>query len=504
MRKWHLVFAASAVALVPTAASAQRSERVNRSILVVSEECPISSTAYVRQVRDAQTREAFFGPILGPLIASTVGDAVGAGISALGNALDRASQERGFVADGTTGFYIQTVQIDEQQAASLAQRDLCLSLYLPSTEGALTDIISHPDYISFVGSQARVSETGTASSEDDILAGAGQAGRTPRIRPRMSPTEVRQILEPLTEAGATRLPAVYVEALLLPRREGMVIQPIFAWYRQRMPGAPRGATPIEVHVNFATPANVAANPLEIGTIFAVSRMQLPDMAPGGLILGPEELRSTRSLIIPSRANSVGTDADLARYQGVSAAVATRRVEMQAAERARDAARRKAEATVNADTREALTVAEESLTRARAALSSAEAALSQLMQGPIHVGPVNARMRFVAVRERNAILQGVARILNARSQQADELVTQSLNTELTQPEWTAQRTAYLEAMQRVSAKERELEAGRPANDTATIVRLSDELTIARAKANEAAVAARMPLPFPALTLTPENR
>ena len=95
MKKW-LACMAILMATTSTAAHAQRQERLRPARVAVERTCPLTPVTAIEGERSQNFQESAFGLALANIGASFVGDLAGAGINAIADALDRASQERGY------------------------------------------------------------------------------------------------------------------------------------------------------------------------------------------------------------------------------------------------------------------------------------------------------------------------------------------------------------------------------------------------------------------------
>jgi hypothetical protein len=467
-----LLICGSTLAAAP--AAAQRAERINRGTVFVTEKCPLSPDA---AAPNEAAREFLFAPILGAF----AGELIGAGVNALAQALDRATQERGFVAEGISSFYFNQIKKrDADHAVARAeQRSMCLVLYLPAETGNIGDLISDPELGRFN------QEMTSTYSEHLRIFEPGEPGESPDDM-------AARVLEPFRSQGIERMPAVYTEIAVLRRSEGMVIRPVLLWYRQRMPGAPSGRTAAELHVSFGTPAS-GGEATDIGSIFSAARILLPQVTPGGQIQGWHALSPYQSVIVPARPMAGAVDTTLTAYNADYTAVATRTEEKAVTQRALEAALR---LQPGAEREEAIIVARDADARAAAALQAATTQANRRQS--IDIGATNVKARFVAVREADRFGQAIATALGARREQIATAATTAITNALTpSPQWEASRTAYIEAQNNLDAKQVELAAATQSGDAAAIVRLSAELRLLQARLNEAAVAAHRNVPYPDL-------
>lgn len=477
-RKAALATSVAAVvtfSFIASPAFAQRPERVTEARAFVRDQCLIAPQDAAAPQSDDFKQESLLGVALAGVAASFVGDLAAAGVSALADAINSASQEAGFVAEGRTSYYFNKVvtAAPGSPTGSTVQRPACLILYLPSETGDVGNLRNEP---ALQVLRNRASEIG----EIDLFSADADTALEP--------------IDALTRQGITTLPAVFIEAEILTRREGMVVRPVFVWYRERLPDGPTRETKAEFHATFATPG---ASPTggELGTVFATARMPLPDMAPGTLLdwraLGPNT-----SLIIPARPTTGLVDTTASRFSSAYTLVGTRRAETAVARRAVTAAIRRRNAENTIANQEALTVTEESLLLAEQALVQAQNAATALVN--IDVGATNVQARFVAIRDANKFGQTLSTIVRARATATGAGFT----TSLTPPQpGSAADTAYAEAEANLAAKQRDLDVALAGTDGAVIARLLDERRVLQARLNQAAVSARRPLPYPTLLERP---
>lgn len=461
-----LLVCGSTLAAVP--AAAQRSERINRGTVFVTEKCPLSPDA---AAPNEAAREFLFAPILGAF----AGELIGAGVNALAQALDRATQERGFVAEGVSSFYFNEIKKrDADHALARAeQRPMCVVLYLPAETGDIGDLVTDPELVRF-----NQEMTNTYAERLRIFAPGDNVAA--------------QVVADFRSRGIERMPAVYAEIAVLRRSEGMVLRPVLLWYRQRMPGAPSGRTAAELHVSFGTPAS-GADATDIGSIFSAARILLPQVTPGGQIQGWHALSPYQSVIVPARPMAGAVDTTLTAYNADYTAVATRTEEKAVTQRALEAAMRLPQGP---EREEAIIVARDANERAAAVLQAATTQANR--RESIEIGATNVKARFVAVREADRFGQAIATALGARREQIATAATTAITNALTpSPQWEASRTAYIEAQNNLEAKQVELAAATQSGDAAAIVRLTAELRLLHARLNEAAVAAHRNVPYPNL-------
>jgi hypothetical protein len=467
-----LTIALTAFLQATTASSAERTDRITRAQVFVTERCLLAPNKAAEAQYDDAAQESLLSAAIAGVAVAFVGDLAAAGVTALATEIDAASRETGFVAEGRSGYYFNSALKASagHPAGSVVQRPACLVLYLPSTTGG--DIRTLPNEQALVDLNARASGLGSMEIFAD------------------DPSTATNALDRLETAGVTTLPAVYIEAEIIPRREGMTVRPVLVWYRERLPGAPVRPTKIELHATFATPA-ASATGLEIGTVFGTARMELPEMAPGALLdwrtLGPYT-----SVIIPTRPRTGLVDATAQSYAAAYALVGTRQAETAAAARTAAAAERKHAMTPNAANQELKDVANQNLALAQDSEAAARSAVDELKD--VNMGATNVQARFVAIRDPNKFGQTLAAALKARSTAMGTAVTNSFT--LPQP-GTVAETAYIQAEVALAAKQRELAVAQASTNLETVARLSDELRVLQAKLNEAAVTAHRPLPYPNL-------
>lgn len=461
-----LATTAVAIALSAAPAAAQRAETTKRADLEVTEDCiiaPLELTEAQYNAKSGNEQREIFGA----LFAGLAGTVIQTGVSALGGALEKASKERGFIAQGHQGLYLHKIAkayLSPQTGVTLAEivrPRRCLRLSLNSTAKQSPKELSQTE--GYLPLQEAIDGTGFSVPAD----------------------------KEFHEVGGGRPPALYVEAHILPIRGGVIVQPMVVWYNERFSGASRKASRSELHVNFALPS--ADNP------YAVARMTLPKIAPG-TVLNWKELEKYTSLIVAPRPNANDVEKELAATNVKLQKFSTASIEKTKADRALtlakeklDAARAKGEGVFAAE--QVVKAAQWTKDDADVASSAAFKAARNATKS-YETGATNITARFVIIKDANKFGLAVASALKGQA----ETLGNTVKTELTPtPDWTAADTTYISAMTAVQSKQSEYDrALADGKDAATLQTLADALVVLKAKANEAAVGVNKPLPFPNLT------
>lgn len=476
----------------PAAAQTARPEKISRAILSVERGCPI--TAELTDAQRSAVQPDRILPILGAALAGIAGNIVTSGINAIGNALESASQEKAFVAEGVGSFTSYRVYNGgDPKARWQAIPDFEVEVLPDGAAGAVPDgataveaarclVLALP-----AAPPARGKSPGPGLDKDAIRSAFVATGIDDG---RAGNAEAR-----LKAMGLTQLPALYVEAELVRAADGMVIQPVLIRYASPIPGAPRETTSAELHLSFAVPGG--GDTTDIGTPFALARMPLPKLAPGSdkqvpTVLNRASLLPYASVVVPLRPTAGAVDAALAAHNGKVALIETNKATQAQLKEATRVAELKLKRNTDPKKRQELTYAVEDAGYAYAEAVTEGATLSRRATGdPVLAGSTNLKMRFVVIRDANEFGLAIARALKAQADSAGTAVTEKLKPK---PEWTAQDTALVEAETAVRAAERAVEDAITAGKTADVPALQDAVTKAKAKANEAAVAAGHEPPY----------
>jgi len=436
--------------LANSTAAQTRSESVQQAKVVWLNQCLSASDQPV-----AGAGEGIFAGVL----AGLAGDLLSAGVTALADALESASREHAFSAEGLARFNYYRIKIDASEGPVLepsfgkAEGCLALSLAIPGAKVALDD-------------------------------GKGKDREKLGLDPR---------------------PQVYLEARLIALRDGFYVQPAYLAYLAPMPGAPSRPSNVELHFSFATPAAVTENSGR-GAIFAVAQIRLPRIAPGkDTILKSDQLMNLGSAALSHRSKEA-FDAERTRIAQVFDAVPAASDAVDAAKLvlARAEKRLKAlPAGADAKTREA---ASEAVETAREGVEDQERALQQARQkkekllehlsGSLSGGVTTAVVRFTAIRDANKFGLAVATALKGKAAAAGTALTNHL-TETPAPAWTEADTGWVQAMSNVAMAERAFNIAQKTGDSSAVLEKELALRNAKAAANQAAVAAKKPLPYPHL-------
>lgn len=454
--------------------------RITHSPVANGPACPLTPHNALVQER-ARVRE-FIGPLLGTLFAGIAGDLVQSGISALGTALEDASKSRGFVAEGVGSYNFgqirkatlpdpgePTTALDT--VAAYAPREHCLILYVPSGEGTFGDFL----YDKNITDSWSFSLNGTKTDGPERAA----------------------TLARLNDLGFTSMPHVYLEAVVLPAREAMIVRPTFVWYRSRYKDkAPTDLAATELHVTFATPGFDANKPT-IGVPFASVRIKLPKMKPEGgkkpkisdSVKGPKDLAGYQSVWVPLRPQAGGVKTTLDAYNAALNNKRTKDLEKLQKDRAYERSLKASGSGADAKRATAKDAKEDAERAAKLANAQTSA-----LKDSIAVGATNAEMRFVVIRDENKFLQALGKAIKGQAEDAGKAVVEELKPK---PAFTANDTAYLEAILKVESDQRAYERALEEGDNDKIAEAFDMLRVSKAKANEAAVASSRPLPYAGL-------
>lgn len=478
----RLLVAAAPLAIAMAAAvpaGAQRAETVTTAIVAVADQCALTPDAVFSRGGES-TKEAFWA-LLAPILASFVGDLAKSGVTALGDALEQASREQGFVAEGAAGYHagqIDFVQPTMKDAngvdvaagspkALFAPKPKCLHLAVPG-----------PETIDNIFSDAALTAAGAPSfdwrSGDDTIKAAAQ--KTSRNR--------------LVALGITSKPVLYAEILLQPGKEGFVARPLLIWNGAGLKGAPKGASAVEFHLLFATPGFDAAKP-GIGTGFAGTRTSLPKLAPQQ-VLGWDALKGKTSIVMPLRPGTGYVDTSVTAFNTAVTQVGTAKAALRKAESAHAAAKRLAARDNKPENAEALILAADAEAEAKLALQIAELAISDRQSA--EAGATNVQARIVIIRDENKFGMALAKALKGQAEAVGKAATDAIAPK---PDWTAQDTTYLTALQDVEVKQKAYDDALVAGNAAATVSAAHALKLSKAKANEAAVASKRQLPYPGL-------
>lgn len=477
----NIRFALSSATALAVAASpvlaADRIDAVTQARVVVRSDCLIAPPTATTPERAADAKESAFGLAFATMGAKFVGDLAGAGLNALGEAISAASQEHGYVAEGQGhfSFYETRKPSGGRKLADLQQKPACVILYVPSDKGVVADMKLAPELNTLNASETR----------------AGREGLQ-----LFSPGLVKEAEDGLTEIGLTRLPAVYVEAELWATPDGMTVRPVLVWYHQALSGAPSKATAAEFQATFATPAN-GSNATALGATFAVVEIKLPETAPQSA-WGPFDLANRGFIGVPARPTSGSPEATLAATNALYAAAASASTELDQARAVLATTQRRLARGKTPDVEESVIVATAMVAAKSKAKSDADAALVTIKA--VSSGTTNVQARFVVVRDANKLGLAIGAALKARNADLNAAVSAALTPKTPTPEWAATDTAYLQAATNITAKQREIDAAASTGDTAAVARLNDELSVLKAKANEAAIAASRPIPYPGLLVS----
>ncbi|MCA6298324.1 MAG: hypothetical protein IM624_03895 [Phenylobacterium sp.] len=456
-------------------AHAQRAESIIQTSVAVRDSCAFT------KYPTAATEEALVESILGGLFANVGGDLAGSAIESAAQAIAAASREQAFIAEGTASYaFFKLKDPTDERLTQPEQKEKCVTIWRSGT-GASAD-------------------GRTGFSAFAFLNGGDYKDPTYK-RYLLADDEGSANL--LSELGITGSIDLYVEIWIVPAADGMIVAPTMVWYPAALPGAPRRtASAAELQVQFATPAS-GPNTTDLGSSFAIARIALPKLAPGAKFVGPD-LASFRSPVVPARTPQ-GSAADRATaLNAAEAAYVTARATERASLRARDAAKRKADRARAADqkvpgNRTALEQAEDALQAANEKLADDQEATTLAMKrrsrgNLVALGSTNLRARFAVIRDENKFGMAIAKALTARKDDLDTKLSAALAPK---DDWSPSLTALLEAESEVNSKQRLYDAAIAEGRLSDAPALADQLRIAKAKANEKAIAAGRSIPHPGL-------
>lgn len=487
----RLALSAATAALLLTVpgafAPAHAQDRAASSVhgrLAVRDQCIFTD---VRQLQRNQQVEAL-PALLVPVVAGLASSLAQSALSGISNALKRASQEHAYTARATDGFMYGSLVRTE--TAGLSQyrfhsQPKCLIFWVPNAPGVRNDSLAR-----FTGDAAGFASDHLNFSQRDIA---------------------------LQEIGITAPPAVYVEVIVYPRAEILEIQPSLVWYRNPLGSAGTRSRPTELTVEMATPSYAKdGNP--IGTIYALSRIELPRMTPGQDPLRLADLAGIGQIYHPNRPAAGYIKDQIDALEKAEAALATAVTELTTAQRSLEAANVADAAASTPVTRAAVVTAqnlkddktrtlstrETELAMLRLATGTTVARLPGAVAEPLLVsdsgtmGATNASVAFIVVREEDKFGMAIATALGAQGQALGTAVSSAVTDGLT-PDvaWRPSDTTYLAKVLDVQAKQAALATAEAGGDPAKILEARGALLNAMAQANEAAVAADIEPPYPNL-------
>lgn len=489
--------AASAVA-VPAAAQTERPQTTLAGHLVVRDECVISNLADM----DARTRATSESGLFAPIIAGFAGNLLSGAVGEIASAIRRASEEHAYTLVGSDGYLSGNIIRSEASGVSTYQfvpEPKCLILHVPSDplqrRGTGPSPYAQFAYADLGGEQV---DESLADPRDADLAGIG----------------INRVA-----------PAVYIELALLPGPEGVMVRPMFVWYREPIASAGMRSRSTELLVELATPFHAAGGD-PLGTLFGVSRIRLPRLQPGHTPLRSTDLEGLGATYIPYRPSTGPLGTQIAALQAAEAALSAARGNVRTTARAEVIALRNLQAQSTPANRAAHDDAVYAAQQANTALTAAENALNELRRisgtatagsAPVvtnpaaaagaatvareamtdggTVGAVNARVSFMVIRDPNRFGLAIAGALQSQQAAAGTALTQALTP---QPAWRTQDTAMLTATLDVQVKQAAYNTAVQAGDATKILEARNALLLSKAAANAAAVAAGQGvLPYPEL-------
>lgn len=527
---------AAAGLLASAGASAQaqsaRAERVSHAVVSMEYGCPITPPLPTATL-DRGGRP--IGAIVGTVLAGVAGDLAASSLNAIGGALEEASKEKAFVAEGATSFDFYLVGQTAAQAWTLepnfrvkAPRDGGPMQTTPAVEedadsdgGADAGTAQGAGQGEARGSSPTRSGAPRGGSRADaagssenaarclVLALPASASRSETQRPLttqdlqtafpgIAASRTANALARLQGLGLGALPAVYVEAELIAVPDGMIVHPVLVRYGAPIKGAPTGDTATELHVSFATPGG--ADTTDIGTLFGVARIELPRMKPGGnksgerqTLYGREALAPYGRVVTPLRPSAGAADEALKARTGVHATIDAKRKEISQLLEVQRLAQRSLDQNQKPADRQGL---QNALDDARRAVGNAQGELTKLRQaetalGPTTAGSTNVKARFVAIRDANAFGLALGKAIKGRAEAAGKDITAELAPK---PAWSTEQTAYVESEIAVRAAQRALDDAIAKGETDKVPGLQDGVSKAKAQANQSAVSAGKSPPY----------
>lgn len=443
----------SLVSFSVAASAADRPEIIRQGNVREAGRCPI---AYPDATKGEWRPESL---LLGTMIAALAGQAVKAGVNAAGTAIEEASKEKGFVTEAARGFYFyQIAKPDDSHKTAWAKvRPGCLILSYTKQDAAATldGLEKEPALLALQEHHA-------------------SDGKTPRLFSDRDRVEAE-----LSAIGITRMPSLYAEIAVIPVAEGLVLRPVLVWYRDAQAGVGKGRLDAELQATLAIPGSTG----DVGATFATARMPLPKIAPGEA-LDFDQLVDSSSVIIPRRTTDGTTATALASINSLLTAQLTKNAEAKAAaaalNRAKPTERRKA------------AVAKKIADDAKATADKAVRDISY--EEVASLGATNIKARFVLVKDASKFGLAIATALKGSADSISAAVSKELTPGAA---WRAEDTAYVTARATIGAKQRAYAEAVEAGDASKVAAAEDELTVARAKLNEAAAAMNLPLPYPEL-------
>lgn len=458
------------------ALSSTRPEATEQVQLITTDECLISPGEIIASQYNAPKNETL-NPLIVPIVASIASDLVKFGANQLGGAIERASQEKGYVAEAKTYFnwfkLSRPTPIEGPlQLFSLKPKTTCLTIYKKGNtrirDGNLDSIVKN----------LKISTLNSPSFNDDI----------------------EQIQAAFDNHHLTNTPSLFVELLIVHLDEGYIVRPVLVWYASSLKGAPTSYAKAELHIHFGIPGT-GDKAIDIGQEFSFIRLNLPKVKPGN-VYSWNDLESYTSVVFPNRTSDGYASNKLKQLNDTIAQHKTKEIEIRDLERVFNAA------TLH-HTRKPTTEAEIAMTAAKNKLADTTAdkeilaALIDTFPISQEVGLTNTKMRFVVIKDENKFGLAVATALKSQSDAigtaAKTAIEKATSPEDIKPAWSAAQSAYVSAESNVNLKEKEYNDAVAKNDATAIARADGELRSAKAKLNEAAVTLGKPIPYPSLIL-----
>jgi hypothetical protein len=436
----------------------------------VANNCLLTPVTATKESMEIHKGESAFGVGLGTFFAGMAGDVLTAGINAIGAALEEASREKGFSVFASTSFRFYDVVKFPKGDYSTSKIETRLGV---GPSSCLIFSFRAPDSKS---TNVEAEELKALSTSQLLTSG----------------------LEQWKSKSLFLSPDVYVEAELQTRDDGFLIRPALIWYRNALPGAPKRNLASEIHITFSVPAAPSADSVT-GQSFAIARIRLPDIAPGGIKFANELTRYT-SAIMPNRPTSGSPDTINQAFQTLYANSVASSKTIRTLERSLAAAKAAAgKPAATTEVKAKVAPLEDQLLDARQLDAELAEHRKRVDQIPdiIQAGSTNVQARFTVIRDANKFGLAIAAALKARSAALGQSLTNQLAPVEPGLAWTTADTTYVTAMTNVEAAQRTLDSAQAGGDADVIFQSQIALKLAKAAANAAAAASKRPLPFPGL-------
>jgi hypothetical protein len=396
----------------------------------------------------------------GSVIAAFAGQAINSGLTAVAAAIDEAARATSFRVLGQTTGYLMRLQPPDR-ASSSAAGPIDPNAPAPQTAAAASNRVNQP-LIRAIAPSCLI-----LKSEGNFV----------------------------------------LEAWLTPLRGGYVIQIGKVSGFESVPGLSRNRPlPAEVIIKISAPSAAAGTPssgqvigiaqIPLGAINSTTTIPsvnlrrsaiLPDPGPDDFAKNVLDMEKLLISEVEAARLSVSASERGLRYAEVDRTSATKPDEKIAADRA-------------------VLLAQRALDEAKNKQSVANQKWTDWEASPVRrsgqaVRPLTFEVSFVLVRESNRFASAIASALKGTAPIAQTAVTSGVTAAFTPaPAWSDKESAYVNAMGDVNLKTQVLvdltAAGKPQVD---LIRATNELRAAQVLANERAVAASKPIPFPSISV-----